>query len=590
MHDLKRLIKLAKPWYPFLVISGIAMLLITACNLVTPALVRALVANLESPEGILMQQLISYGVILSAAYMLRAVCRFLQNYYAHRAAWTLVPMLRARIYDHLQRLSMRYYHDKQTGQLMARLISDADKIELLIAHALPELITNVLVFLGVTLLMLSINPTLTLLTFIPTPFLLAGSFYFVRRIHPLFKKQQEAMGELSAILQDNLSGVKEIQAFNQEDREHDRVLGRSMRHSKFTLAALKQSGIFHPAMEFLTSLGTIIVIVFGGMLAMRGSLSIADIVGFMMYLSMLYQPIASLGRVLEDTQNAWVSVRRVYELLDASSDIKENDNAQDLPAPAQGAIEFDHLSFHYTEGSPVLEDISFACRPGEMVALVGPTGVGKTTITSLLMRFYDPVSGAVRVDGRDLRDVTLHSLRQNISVVLQDVFLFNGTVAENIAYGASAATPQDIEEAARIANAHGFISELPDGYNTTIGERGLKLSGGQKQRLAIARAVLRKSSVLILDEATASVDVETEAEIQKAIQQLAGTRTIIVIAHRVSTVKRADQILVLSEGRIVERGHHEGLLKSGGLYARMCRIQLEANRKQDEDMLLEDVG
>jgi ABC-type multidrug transport system fused ATPase/permease subunit len=303
-------------------------------------------------------------------------------------------------------------------------------------------------------------------------------------------------------------------------------------------------------------------------------------VGFLLYLSQFYQPISSLARVTEDLQMSMAGADRVFEVLDTEPDIQDSPESLEV-SRVSGEITFDHVKFHYIPTAPVLRDVSFKAAPGEMIALVGPTGVGKTTIISLVARFYDPVDGSIRLDDHDIRNLSLAALRNQISIVLQDIFLFNGTVAENIAYGSKSATREDIEKAARIARADDFITVLPEGYDTAIGERGVKLSGGQKQRLSIARAVLRDTPILILDEATASVDVETEAKIQQAIQELAGSRTIIVIAHRLSTVKRADRILVIEDGLVSESGTHDELLARDGLYRQLCEVQF----KSLEDMM-----
>ena len=343
-------------------------------------------------------------------------------------------------------------------------------------------------------------------------------------------------------------------------------------HIRAMLKALKISAVFHPSVEFISSLGTVLVVAFGGYLAWRDGLRVADIVAFLLYLGLFYAPVTGLANLLENLQQSMAGAERVLDVLDAPQEIADRPGAEELKN-VRGEIVFDHVSFSYGQDIPVLKDVSFRCEPGKMLALVGPTGVGKTTLTQLISRFYEPTSGRILIDGHDLRDVTMESLRRNISPVLQDTFLFNGTIAENIGYAVPEASAEDIEAAARAANIHEDIMAMPDGYQTRVGERGLRLSGGQKQRVAIARAILRRSPIIILDEATASVDVETERQIQEAIAGITGERTIIAIAHRLSTVRNADTILVIEDGRVTESGSHEELVALGGSYARMNRIQ-----------------
>lgn len=576
----KRLILMARKHWGTLAIAIVGLIGAALLNLVTPEMVRRLTGALET-DGVTAGILIGYVVILVVAYLLRAVCRFISMSISHLAAWRFVPELTLTIYDKLQDLSLRYYQDKQTGQLMSRMINDTRQIEVLVAHALPDLISNVLIILGVAVMLFVINPVLAVLTLVPVPLVVWVSGFFSKKVAPLFRINQEVLGDLNGVMQDNLSGMKEIQAFGQEQREHAKMDGYREKYAQVNIRANFANALFHPSVEFLTSLGTVIVIGVGGLFAMRGMMPISDIVGFLMYLSLFYQPLAVLARLVEDVQMSYAGAIRVFEVLDATSDIQDAPDAIQIDR-ARGAVSFEHVSFHYNPAEPVLKDVSFKVEPGQMLALVGPTGVGKSTIVSLIERFYDPQQGRVLLDGRDIRTLTVASLRRQISMVLQDTFLFNGSIAENIGYGVDHASPEQIEQAARIARAHDFISQMPQGYDTLVGERGVRLSGGQKQRIAIARAVLRDAPILILDEATSAVDTETEAEIQDAIEQLSGGRTIIVIAHRLSTVMRADQILVLREGEIVEQGRHEALLAQGGLYAKLSRVQASTAKRQSE--------
>lgn len=574
MSFYSRLMRLAKPYWSYLLITGLAILALTAIDLIVPQLIRSMLAHVENEGSLTMAVLRPIALGLLALYALKIVFRFLASYLSHVGSWRLVANMRTLVYDHMQKLSMGFFQDKQTGQLMSITVNDVATFESLIAHAIPEMGAKVLVLFGVSAILFSMNPRLAAYTMIPVPFLFVATRIYAKRVRPSFSVAQRKIAELNAVLQDNLSGLKEIQIFNKQAREREQVDIRSQEHVTAMLSALRMGAVYQPTIEFLTSLGTIIVIFFGGVLAMQGTMRGSDIVGFMLYLNLFYQPITAMSRVMEDIQRAVAGGERVFKVLDTAPDIHDAEGAVEI-RDCRGHLRFDGVHFGYSDNQRVLDGISFEAKPGEMVALVGPTGVGKTSIISLIARFYDPKRGSITLDGRDLRQLTLHSLREQISVVLQDVFLFNGSIAQNIAYGSDCATEEDIIAAARIARAHDFIIETEHGYDTPIGERGVRLSGGQKQRLAIARAVLRKAPILILDEATAAVDVETEAQIQAAIDSLAGSRTIIVIAHRLSTVKKAGKILVLEEGRIVEQGNHEELLVAGGLYSRLCQVQNE---------------
>jgi len=567
----------AKRYKFALIVTTLSMLGLVGLSLLIPWAVKLLVDTITAPNASMadMPYVTRLTVVVLLVFIARAGLQFVRSYEAHVAGWGVVADVRKYIYDHMQRLSLRFYEDKQVGQLMSNVVNDTDLFEQFIAHALPDVVVNAVTLIAVTAVLFTLNWQLALLSLIPIPLVIASLRVYAKYVRPAFRNRQQQLGDLNALLNDNLAGIREIKSFTREEDESQRVYNRIDNYRTSLLKALRLMAIFQPFVDFTSSLGTLIVIFFGGMLALQGTMPVSVLVAFFLYLESFYAPVRNLSGAWEAVQSSLAGADRLSGLLAEPQEPQNLRGAESVRGRAEGTIVFDHVNFEYIPGVPILEDIALEIPARSVLALVGPTGVGKSTLVSLIPRFYDVTSGNIRLDGRDLQEYTLDSLRGQISLVLQDVFLFYGTVRENLLFGRPDASEAEIEAAAMAANAHDFISELPNGYDTLIGERGVKLSGGQKQRLSIARAILKDAPILILDEATSSVDTEMEMLIQQAIERLMKGRTTIVIAHRLSTVRNADKIVVLDEKSILEMGTHNELIQRNGLYKRLYTVQQE---------------
>lgn len=482
--------------------------------------------------------------------------------------------LRTSAYDHLQRLSLSFYNKKETGRLMSRISYDTERLQDFIVRGLQDFIRDILMMVGMCVILFVINWRLAALTLLPIPILTFGSYIFGKKMHMVYHKVYRRMAGLSAILADTIPGVRVVKAFAAEDREVGRFNDKSDEYFSISMRAAKLSTIYYPIMGFAMFAGGVIVRWFGGRNIVSGDMTLGDMMLFMGYMFQFYGPIQGLTRLNHMLQRSASAAERVFEIMDAKPEVADKKDAIELPT-IQGNIKFDNVVFSYDDEKNALDGVSFEIKAGEMIGLSGPSGAGKTTLINLLGRFYDVTEGSITVDGHDVRDVTMKSLRNQIGVVLQDPFLFHGSVAENIAYSNPRVSRADIVAAAKAANAHDFIVNFPDGYDTMVGERGTGLSGGEKQRISIARAVLKDPRILILDEATSSVDTETESLIQAALERLVEGRTTFAIAHRLSTLRKADKLIILDKGELTEMGTHNELMNNNGLYKRLVDLQSE---------------
>lgn len=482
--------------------------------------------------------------------------------------------MRRDLYARLQRLPIGFFDQRAAGALMGRVGEDVNAVERVLIDGTEQGTVVVLSIVGVLVILFMSNPALASVALIPLPFLAGGALYYTITAHRRYRLQREASSAMNALLMDNLQGMRQIKAFSREVHEDARFTDRADALRTGSLAIMRVWAWYSPSMMFVGSLGLALVLWMGGAQVLEGRMTIGNLVSFLLFLALFYEPIGRLHGLNQMLQAARAAGERVFDILDATPEGKERSGQNSKwPDRVRGEVHYDNVGFAYEGSAITLHNISFHARAGEMIALVGPTGAGKSSLVNLLPAFYEATSGSIRIDEQSTSDVSLQSLRQQISVVSQEAFLFNGTIRENILYGNLDASPEEVIAAAQAANCHDFITRLPEGYDAQVGERGVKLSVGEKQRVSIARALLKNAPILILDEATASVDTQTERLIQEALERLMHQRTTFVIAHRLSTIRKANQILVMRQGEIIERGTHDQLLAAQGLYARLTRIQ-----------------
>jgi ABC-type multidrug transport system fused ATPase/permease subunit len=556
--------------WPSLVCAIICVIAVSLLEFIVPQLTRYTIDHLIPEKRF--DRLFWIGAGVLGAAIALGLLRFISTSLMASIGQRVLYKLRNDLYRHMQSLDIAFFDRNRTGDLMSRVTNDVSILQQMISSSMMQLFTDFFTFTAIAVYMLWIDWRLTLLLLATFPFMLLTTRVFGRRMRASFRKVQESIADVSDHLQNALTGIRLIKSFTAETYESGRFSERTHKNMEANIQVVRLRAAYEPIIDFLNFVGLAIVLVFGAWLSMNGQMTVGTIVAFIAYLRLLQNPIRHFSRIINTIQQSAAAYERIMEVMNTETEITEKPDAFPLP-PVRGHVCFDQVSFAYAKDSEVLSRFDLELEAGKVTALVGSSGSGKTTIAHLIPRFYEPQAGDITIDGFSLKDVTLASLRAQIGIVSQDIILFNGTIAENIRYGNAHSTDEDIRAAARAASADRFIEAFPLGYDTQIGERGVKLSGGQKQRISIARAILKNPSIIILDEATASLDTESEQHIQKALARLLKGRTCLVIAHRLSTIQQADRIYVLEQGRIVENGTHEELLRLQGRYRDLYELQ-----------------
>ena len=577
MNLYLRILSYIKPYLPRLLLAALCTALAACGNLYVPWIIRDVIDQVFSERDSHLLNLIALGIV--AIFFARGIFFYGQNYLMSYVGERVVIDIRGAVYRKMQQLSTSFYDKNKLGTIMSYVTNDVSALQSAMVQNTIDMITEGCILIGSVGAMIYLDWKLTLFTFCTFPVVLLLMDVFGKKIRVAGYNIQECTADITSVLQETLSSARIIKSFVREEYEINRFERENMANFEANMKNAKLMAILTPVIEFVAALGVTAIIWFGGRSVIHGEITPGSLVAFLVYAVNISNPIKRLTRVIGSIQKALAAAQRVFYILDLEDGIKDKPDAIVLP-PVQGAVEFQHVGFAYNENEPVLQDVSFKVEPGQVVALVGPSGAGKSTIANLLPRFYDVTSGNITIDGHDIEDVTVSSLRTQVGIVPQETTLFNGSVYDNILYGRLEATKEEVEMAAKAANAHDFILELPQGYDTSLGDRGVNISGGQRQRISIARAILKDPRILVLDEATSALDTESERVVQEALDRLMVGRTSFVIAHRLSTVQNAHKIIVLDRGQIAEIGTHQELMAKHGLYAHLHDIQFKTAQLQ----------